>query len=214
MLTTTLNSKNLSNRRVPGKALGILVPLLIGLFSGCAPMPSAPVESFFELSPQTAQHQALQTRMFDTTDEKELLSASAAVLQDLGFQIEESITDVGILRAAKERGAREYGQEINQGLIALLSTASIIVGGTIIVWPVDVHQQINATLTTRRSDSDPSRFSVRVLFHRSLWKGDGNVGDNYIPPGQQKLEVILDKEIYQQFFAKLSKSVFLEAHKI
>jgi hypothetical protein len=172
------------------------------------------VDSFFELSPQTAQNQALQTRMFETTDEKELLSASAAVLQDLGFQIEESISDVGILRAAKERGAREYGQEINQALIALISTASIIVGGTIVMVPVDVHQQINATLTTRRSDTDASRFSVRVLFHRSLWKGDGNVGDQYIAPGQQKMEVILDQKIYQQFFAKLSKSVFLEAHKI
>ena len=147
MLTTTLNSKNLSHRRTPGKHHWFLVPILVSLFSGCAPIPPPPVDSFFELSPQTAQNQALQTRMFETTDEKELLSASAAVLQDLGFQIEESISDVGILRAAKERGAREYGQEINQALIALISTASIIVGGTIVMVPVDVHQQINATLT-------------------------------------------------------------------
>jgi hypothetical protein len=172
------------------------------------------VETFFVLTPQSAQHRALQTRMFETSDEKELLSASAAVLQDLGFQIEESVTDVGILRAAKERSAREYGQEINRAFIFLISTASMIVGGTIVVVPVDVHQQINATLATRRSDTDPSRFSVRILFHRSLWKGDGSSGNRHIPPGQQNLEIILDAKIYQQFFAKLSKSVFLEAHKI
>ena len=64
-------------------------------------------ESFFEITPEGSRHKALQTRTFETSNEKELLSASAAVLQDLGFQIEESAVDVGILRAAKERGARE-----------------------------------------------------------------------------------------------------------
>ena len=78
------------------------------------------VESFFEQTPQTAKYRALQTRTFETSDEKELLSASAAVLQDLGFQVEESVKEVGMLRAAKERGAREFGQEIMQSFIFLL----------------------------------------------------------------------------------------------
>lgn len=178
--------------------------------SGCVHGPMPKVESFFETTPQTAQHRALQTRMFDTSDEKELLSASAAVLQDLGFQVEESVKEVGMLRAAKERGAREYGQEIMQGFVFLLG----LVGQTTILVPVDVHQQINATLVTRRSETDASRFSVRVLFHRSIWKGDGQSDRQYIAPGIQSLEMITDGKIYQQFFAKLSKSLFLEAHKI
>jgi len=180
-----------------------------GLLSGCvAEMPT--VESFFELTPQSAPYRAMQTRMFETSNEKELLSASAAVLQDLGFQLEESSTEVGMLRAAKERGAREYGQEILQGVVLILG----LIGEQVIITPVDVHQQINATLVTRRSERDPSRFSVRVLFHRSIWKGNGKAGDHDIPPGQQSLEMIVDAEIYQQFFAKLAKSVFLEAHEI
>ena len=186
----------------------LLLPILGGLLSGCVQMPK--VESFFELTPKSAQHRALQTRMFETSNEKELLSASAAVLQDLGFQLEESSTKVGVLRAAKERGAREYGQEILQVFIFILGA----IGGKAVIVPVDLHQQINATLVTCRSETDPSRFSVRILFHRSVWKGDGNSGDQYIPPGQQNLEIIVDGRIYQQFFAKLSKSVFLEAHKI
>jgi len=186
----------------------LLVPILGGLLSGCVQMPK--VETFFVLTPESAQHRALQTRMFETPDEKELLSASAAVLQDLGFQIEESRPQVGMLRAAKERGAREYGQEIMQSLIFILCA----IGGKAVITPVDVHQQISATLVTRRSETDASRFSVRILFHRSIWKGDGNTGDQHIPPGQQSLEVINDAKIYQQFFSKLSKSVFLEAHKI
>ena len=206
MLTTTANSKILSMKKRTFRWL--LLPILGGLLSGCVQMPK--VETFFELTPESAQHRALQTRMFETSDEKELLSASAAVLQDLGFQVEESSTEVGMLRAAKERGAREYGQEILQSLIFILGA----LGGKAVITPVDVHQQISATLVTRRSETDASRFSVRVLFHRSIWKGDGNTGDQHIPPGQQSLEVINDGKIYQQFFSKLSKSVFLEAHKI
>lgn len=188
----------------------LLLPIAVGLLSGCVQGPMPKVESFFETTPKTAQHRALQTRMFDTSDEKELLSASAAVLQDLGFQVEESVKEVGMLRAAKERGAREYGQEIMQSFVFLLG----LFGQTTILVPVDVHQQINATLVTRRSETDASRFSVRVLFHRSIWKGDGQSDRQYIPPGIQNLEMITDGKIYQQFFAKLSKSLFLEAHKI
>ena len=171
-------------------------------------MPKA--EDFFKLTPESAKHRALQTRMFETSNEKELLSASAAVLLDLGFQVEESSTEVGVLRAAKERSAREYGQEILQVFIFLLGSFS----GKAFIVPVDLHQQINATLVTRRSESDSSRFSVRVHFYRRVWQGDGQSGDQNIPPGQQRLEMIYDGKIYQQFFAKLSKSVFLEAHKI
>ena len=197
-------------RRPPGLFRWLLLPMVGGLLSACVQAPMPKVESFFELTPQSAQHRALQTRTFETSNEKELLSASAAVLQDLGFQVEESVKEVGMLRAAKERGAREYGQEIMQSLVFLL----LAISGKAYIIPVDVHQQINATLVTRRSETDPSSFSVRILFHRSVWKGDGQAGDQKIPPGQQNLEMIVDARIYQQFFAKLSKSVFLEAHKI
>jgi len=208
LLTTTPNSKTPATKKPSGLIRWLLLPIVGSLMSGCVEMPK--VESFFTLTPESAKLRTLQTRMFDTSNEKELLSASAAVLQDLGFQVEESAKEVGMLRAAKERGAREYGQEIMQSLIFILG----IFGQKAVIVPVDVHQQINATLVTRRSETDTSRFSVRILFHRSIWKGEGNTGDQYIPPGIQSLEMIVNDRIYQQFFAKLSKGVFLEAHKI
>ena len=58
------------------------------------------------------------------------------------------------------------------------------------------------------------RQEVRIVFYRAVWKGDGQADRNYIPPGEQKMEMIRDPEIYQQFFAKLSKAVFLEPHSI
>jgi len=207
--TTTPNSKFFWETGATGRALWwIMLFILGGLLSGCAAAPKA--EDFFKLTPESAKHRALQTRIFETSNEKELLSASAAVLQDLGYQVEESSTEVGVLRAAKERGAREYGQEILQAFILIVGC----LGKKVIITPVDLHQQINATLVTSRSESGASRFSVRIHFYRTVWKGDGKNGDQKIPPGRQRMEMIYNEEIYQQFFAKLSKGVFLEAHKI
>ena len=44
-------------------------------------------EEFFVLTPESPKYRAAQTRFFETPDEIELLSASAAVLQDIGFQL-------------------------------------------------------------------------------------------------------------------------------
>ena len=164
---------------------------------------------FFELAPESSAYSAMQTRTFETGDELELLSASAATLQDLGFQIEESVREVGLLRAAKERSAREYGQEINRFFLSLL-------GNQI---PVDLQQKISASLVARPLGESGARSEVRVTFFRVVWQGDGQVSrgqgqSEYIPPGRQQMEMIRDPVIYQQFFARLSKAIFLEAHKI
>jgi hypothetical protein len=174
-----------------------------------------PVEHFMQLSPHSPAHRAQQTRRFETKDEAELLSASAAVLQDLGFQVGESVRELGFLRAAKERSARQYGQEIARWILAVISSVGFVTASnTLTVIPVDLHQQINASLVTRPIRADGSLHEVRVLFYRLVWKSDGMSGDQSIPPGEQRMEMIRDPVIYQEFFARLSKAVFLEAHKI
>jgi len=170
-------------------------------------MTSIPPEDFFLLSEESPKYRAMQVRMFETFNETELLSASAAVLQDVGFEVEESVLPVGFLRAEKERSAREYGQEIRRFLVLILSFGYILT-------PVDLHQKISATVISRPLNPEASRFEVRVMFYRVVWQGEGYVERSTIPPGGQWMEMIRDPEIYQQFFAKLSKSVFLEAHKI
>ena len=132
------------------------------------------------------------------------------MLQDLGFQVEESEPDVGLLRAVKERSAREWGQEIGRGLIAMIG----MVGMKVILMPVDLQQQIVATLTVFPVENNPNRYGARIIFDRKIWKGGGTSGSATIPPGEQRLEIIDEPLIYQEFFSKLSKSVFLEAHQI
>lgn len=182
------------------------------LLAGC--VSPTPPQDFFRLTEQSALHRAAQTRVFETPNGRELLSASAATLQDLGFQLDESAPELGFLRAAKERGAREYGQEILRGVIFVFSLA----GRSAMLIPVDLQQQIVASLAIRRVAADGSRHEVRVAFYRVIWKGDGyhfsQSSSKYTPPGEQRMEMIRGAEIYQQFFARLSKAVFLEAHRI
>lgn len=167
-------------------------------------------QDLFQLQEESLRNRAMQTRVFETKDEAELLSASAAVLQDLGFQIEESVREVGFLRAAKERSAREYGQDISRFGIFVLSTGLIFVQQPPIIIAVDLHQKIAATLVTRPINADATRQEVRVVFYRVVWKGDGSAGNQSIAPGEQRMEMLRDPVMYQTFFAKLSKAVFLE----
>jgi hypothetical protein len=153
----------------------------------------------------------MQTRMFETADAQELLSASAAVLQDLGFQVEESVRDLGFLRATKERSAREYGQDIARVVVFMITTPLILGESLPVMIPVDLHQKIAATLVARPVNPDATRHEVRIMFYRVVWKGAGMVGREGIPPGEQRMEMIREPTIYQQFFFKLSKAVFLEA---
>ncbi|ULA58909.1 MAG: hypothetical protein LZF60_80303 [Nitrospira sp.] len=205
MPTTRPNSKP-PRQKLGGGWVALILTLACGMcLGGCAER-TQPTQ-FFELSPESSANRAMQTRLFETGAENELLSASAASLQDLGFQIEESVREVGLLRAAKERSAREYGQYRNRFLIWLVSLGHLVI-------PVDLHQKIAATIVIRPASQDHARQEVRIIFYRVIWKGDGQADRNYIPPGEQKMEMIRDPEIYQQFFAKLSKAVFLEPHSI
>jgi hypothetical protein len=190
--------------------------LLVGSLWGAACGPKTTPIELFQLTPESAANKAMQTRQFETPSSDELLSASAAVLQDLGFQVTESDRHVGFLRAAKERSAREYGQETRRSIVAFLTLMIGALGGsnTMYLAPVDLHQQINASLIAQPIQGDDKRQNVRIVFYRLVWKGDGSSGNQVIPPGQQKMEMIRDAVIYQQFFARLSKAVFLEAHKI
>lgn len=189
--------------------------------AGCySPPKTTPIE-LFALTQESAANKANQTRQFETPNSDELLSASAAVLQDLGFQVTEADRALGFLRAAKERSARERGQEVRREIIAFFTFLLSIVGAAggananaTLVLPVDLHQQINASMTARPIDAKDRKQEVRIVFYRLVWKGDGSSGNQTILPGEQRMEMIRDAEIYQQFYARLAKAVFLEAQRI
>lgn len=174
---------------------GIIVFLF--LFVSCAP--TIPKEAL-RLSKESLKNRELQTRRFDT-DEKTLLSASAAVLQDLGFNITESETDLGVIVCSKQRDATSPGQVAGAIALAVLT-------GT--VMPVDKEQLIRASLVTRpvhldETDKSKCQTVVRITFQRIVSNTQGQI---------TRREGINEAEIYQEFFDKLAQSLFLEAHDI
>ena len=174
----------------------ISLSLLI-LFSSC--VQKIPKEAL-QLSTESLQNRQMQTRRFDT-DEKTLLASSAAVLQDLGFTIDESETDLGVIACSKTRDATSAGQIAGAVIVAIFTGS---------VTPVDKEQLIRASLVTHpikidKTEKSKCSTALRVTFQRIVTNTQNKI---------TRRECIIEAEIYQEFFEKLSQSVFLEAHEI
>ena len=166
--------------------------ILFFLLTSC--METIPPEALV-FNKDTLANRQLQTRKFDTKSEKELLVAASGVLQDLGFNLDESTPAVGVLVGSKNRDATDSGQVVAAIALAVLFGANMA---------IDKEQKIRASLITRPSETGKGHL-LRVTFQRIVWNTQGVVS---------KIEPISEPLIYQEFFEKLSKSVFLEAQKI
>ena len=169
--------------------MALVVALSIPGLSGCA---SGIPKGALVMDTQTLEVRQLSTRRFMTGDESRILAASAGLLQDLGFNIDESETSLGLIVASKDRSAVEAGQVATKLLFAALGVQMAI----------DKTQKLKVSIVTRPKDGG---ISVRVTFQRIVWNEYGQVS---------KLEMLNDVKFYQEFFDKLSKSVFLEAHRL
>ncbi|HET6491320.1 MAG TPA: hypothetical protein VFG28_16300 [Syntrophales bacterium] len=162
------------------------------LLSGCA---AVTPEADLSLTPEMIQQRQLQTRRFDTTDEQRILKTCAALLQDTGFNIDESDAKLGILTASKERDATDAAQWA-------VFIVGVFVGVSI---PPDKNQIMKAFVSTRPVGTTGKQVAVRVVFERVVFDGEGRL---------KKMEALNEPQIYQSFFEKLSKALFLEAHDI
>ena len=149
-----------------------------------------------KLSAQSLEDRQAQTRRFDTSDETKLLMASAAVLQDLGFNIDESETKLGLIVGSKVRDATEAGQVAGAIFAALLLGVAI---------PIDDTQKIRVSLVTSPLGESGKKTAVRITFQRLIWNTKNQLST---------IEALEDPKLYQDFFSNLSKSIFLEANKI
>jgi hypothetical protein len=148
-----------------------------------------------QLSATSMQDRQTQTRRFGTKDEEKLQRASAQVLQDLGFQIDESETKLGVIVASKSRDATETGQIVGSIVVAIVFGVHM---------PTDKLQKIRASLVTRPVDNGTD-VAVRITFQRLVWDDRNNLS---------KIEGLNDPKLYQEFFEKLSQSVFLTAQDV
>ena len=175
------------------KTIKIYVILSFLIFNLVACQTGVPKEALM-LSPESLADRQLQTRIFETNDEMKLLTASAALLQDLGFTIDQSEVGCGVIVCSRDRDVTETGE------VVLSVTLAILLGAYV---PYDTTQKVMASLVTKPLDD--KRIAVRITFQHMVWNVDGKLTKN---------ESINEPEIYQDFFSKLSKSVFLVAHEI
>lgn len=179
------------NAIVPAGSLTVLA--VFAMLAGCAtPVP----ERALNMPAQTLENRRLQTRRFDGIGEADLLAACAGVLQDLGFDLDESEADLGLLVASKQRSAHDRTQAILATLVDIFVDIEI---------EIDKEQRIRASLVTQPVPDAERSFLVRVTFQRIVWNTENEIA---------KREALTDPELYQRFFERLSKSVFLEAHSI
>ena len=180
-------SSNMSELRV----WPFLFVCLLAL-SGCASIP----KDAFKLSPTSMEDRQIQSRKFSTLDNKLLLSSGASVLQDMGYSIDESNVDLGVLTASKKADAKNAGQIAGAIALALFT-------GT--VTPTDKEQKIRICLVLQETLEDSSSSVARVTMQRVIWNTQGQIA---------RVESLHAPELYQAFFAKLSKATFLEANQI
>ena len=171
-----------------------ILVILMFAFVGCETIP----KDALKLSPESLERRTLQTRKYEGISESAILAASAGVMQDLGFNIDESETKLGVIVASKERDAREVVQ------VALSVFFKIMTfGGEM---PYDKHQKLRVSLVVRPADeNDDKKHFVRVTFQRTVWNTENQIS---------RIEGLDQPEIYQEFFERLSKAVFLEGHKL
>ena len=170
--------------------------LCLATAAGCATLP----DNALALSPESLERRQLQTRRIDDIGEKELLSAAAGVLQDLGFNIDESETRLGVIVASKDRSAIT-GTQIAGAIVAAMFGIST---------PIDKTQNIRVSLVTRPVVSSEgvalgNSHLLRITIQRIVRDTNGMI---------TRTESVEEPEVYQAFFDKLSKSVFLEVQGI
>ncbi|MBM3243724.1 MAG: hypothetical protein FJZ12_02690 [Candidatus Omnitrophica bacterium] len=184
---------------MPAKAHLIFLCSLSVLFAGCLATTSDSLLKTKEVSLQARQ---IEMRQFDTKDEVKVLSATAAVLQDMGFTLTEVENKLGLIVGSKERDATVPGQVAMAAFVDILAAA----GGSSsnALANVDSVQTILVSCVTRKS-LEGNKVAVRVTFQRVVFNRMNQIS---------RLETIKDSKIYEGFFEKLSKSIFLEADKI
>ena len=174
-----------------------LLSIVVLVLTSCGSIP----KNAFMLTPELLQKRVQKTRKYEGISEVDILSASAGVLQDLGFNLDESESKLGLIVGSKERDATEIGQEVRWWITALLTY-----GYSTLSDETDDYQKFRASVVIRpiSKDNDKTHY-VSVTFQRIVWDTADKIS---------KQETLGAPKIYQEFFDRLSKSIFLEGQKI
>jgi len=151
-------------------------------------------DNYYQLDSDYLARRQMETMRFETDKEETILSASAGVLQDLGFTLDETETKLGLITAYKNREASSTGAKAAIIVLAAMNKTEPV---------YDTEQKIYATIVSTKS-RESAGYNVRVSFARIITNNQH----------ETRNEKITDSKIYREFFDKLSQSLFLTAHEI
>lgn len=144
-------------------------------------------------TPATLSERQRSTRVFETMDEARVLAATAGLLQDLGYILSESSSELGLIVGFKDRDATDLGQRF----------ALALFGGMTAAQQADWEQRVRISVVSR---IDPTRGTiVRATFQRLVYNQAG---------GLNRAETLNEPALYRGFFSGLSNALFLEAQAI
>jgi hypothetical protein len=170
------------------------------LLGGCASSTTAP-------KPKTAlEIREMQTRSFETTDQKMVMKSLLNVLQDEGFIVKTANVELGLLTAEKDvevsGSAASSGSGVNTGTAIALGVVELALRLT-------VARDAPASTPSTPSSSNISEYGtqtrVRINFQVKVIDNKGAV---------MSVEQVEDPRFYQEFFAKVDKGLFITQEKL
>ncbi len=147
---------------------------------------------------EALKKRAMQTQRIRSVKKQQLMSAIVGVVQDLGFNLDETDSDLGVFVASKSRTAVDSKQVASAIFQGLFSNNNQIV--------IDKHQRFRISViaypvSNQRKRNSSGDYLVRANFQRIVWNNLNKVS---------RAESLNDPEFFKDFFARLSKSLFLD----
>ena len=176
------------------------------LLAGCQGVPTGALK----LPPETPERRQLQTHRYEGVSESRLLSAGLGVLQDLGFTLEGSESKLGVITGSKKLTSRRplNSEEILKGLfwtafIPYLAPVYAYGAATGVKEP----QVVRISLVTHPEGGNaPLACFVRVTAQRVVYTDEDLTRVKFVEP-------LNEARFYEEFFKRLSNSVFLTEEK-
>lgn len=180
-------------------ALRAFVLVSVFLLAACETLP----RDAFRLSESALAIRAMQTREYSSVSDRAILSASTAVLQDMGYAIDELEEPLGVLSASKRAdatsGMKAVGSLAKDSVRCVFSFLRACDGKH--YSKLDDVQDIRLTLISRPQLDRKDDVVVRITVQRVIWDKKGRLSEQ---------QTITDGQVYASFFEKMSKAVFLE----
>lgn len=169
------------------------------MLSACETLP----RDAFRLSESALAIREMQTREYESVTDEQILFASVAVLQDMGYTVDEIESRLGVLSASKRADAtntfRAVGTYALDGVTCVLTLGVGCDGRH--SGKIDDVQDIRVTLVSRPQLGNSEDVIVRITIQRVVWDKNGQIS---------RQETITDGQDYALMFQMVSKAVFLE----